>query len=126
MDSPAKSLRTDSTVFRKLNCLSDRYGELSMKSNGKAKSRRPIEREYLAALNAAGIKLPQRNTGETSFSHQGGAESGAHSAPIGADLQAIIQRWPELPNAVKAGIVAMVKAADGGRIAWPVLPPARA
>ena len=32
-----------------------------MKSNGKAKSRRPIEREYLAALNAAGIKLPQRN-----------------------------------------------------------------
>ena len=55
-----------------------------------------------------------RKSGETSFSHQGGAESGAHNAPIDADLQAIIEQWPELPDAVKAGIVAMVKAADGG------------
>ena len=65
-------------------------------------------------MEAAGIEPPQRNTGETSFSHQGGAESGAHNAPIDADLQAIIEQWPELPDAVKAGIVAMVKAADGG------------
>ena len=31
-------------------------------------------------------------------------------------LAAIIKRWPELPEAVKAQIVAMVQAA--GRIAW--------
>ena len=60
-----------------------------------------------------GLEPPQRNTEETSFSHQGGAESGAHSAPIGDDLRAIIEQWAELPDAVKASIVAMVTAAGG-------------
>jgi len=32
------------------------------------------------------------------------------------DLAAVVEAWPHLPEAVKAGIVAMVKAADtGGR-----------
>jgi len=31
------------------------------------------------------------------------------------DLAAIVKAWPDLPEAVKAGIVAMVKAADAGR-----------
>jgi hypothetical protein len=31
-----------------------------------------------------------------------------------ADLAAVIDAWPELPEAVRAGIVAMVKAATGG------------
>ena len=42
-----------------------------------------------------------------------GAASESHNAPIDAGLQAIIQRWPELPDAVKAGIVAMVRAVGG-------------
>ena len=42
-----------------------------------------------------------------------GAAVGAENTPIDADLQAIIQRWPELPEPVKAGIVAMVCATDG-------------
>ena len=58
-----------------------------------------------------GLELPQRNTEETGFSHQGGAESGAHNAPIDADLRAIIEQWAELPDEVKASIVAMVTAA---------------
>jgi hypothetical protein len=29
------------------------------------------------------------------------------------DLQAIIDAWPTLPDAIKAGIVAMVRAAGG-------------
>ena len=32
----------------------------------------------------------------------------AQNTPIDPDLQAIIKRWPELPDAVKAGILAMV------------------
>ena len=45
-----------------------------------------------------------------------GAESGASKAdslPIDADLASVIDSWPDLPNAVKAGIVAMVGAAKG-------------
>ena len=30
-----------------------------------------------------------------------------------ADLAAVVAAWPNLPDAVKAGIVAMVKAAGG-------------
>jgi len=43
-----------------------------------------------------------------------GAAVDAENTPIDADLQAVIQRWPELPEAVKAGIVAMVQAAGDG------------
>ena len=32
---------------------------------------------------------------------------------IDPDLRAIIDRWPELPGAVRAGILAMVGTADG-------------
>jgi len=38
-----------------------------------------------------------------------GAAVGAQNTPIDPDLQAIIERWPELPDAVKAGILAMVR-----------------
>ena len=42
-----------------------------------------------------------------------GAAVGPENAPIDPDLRAIIERWAELPDAVKAGIVAMVNAAGG-------------
>ena len=41
------------------------------------------------------------------------AKSGAFRAAnalVDPDLQAIIERWPELPEVVKAGILAMVRA----------------
>ncbi|MDC0934640.1 hypothetical protein OAS39_00025 [Pirellulales bacterium] len=34
------------------------------------------------------------------------------SAPIDPDLAAVIDAWPELPEAVRADIVAMVRSAD--------------
>ena len=50
----------------------------------------------------------------------GSGEHGSISAAVetknahfDADLQAIIDAWPGLPEAVKAGILAMVKAAGG-------------
>jgi len=52
--------------------------------------------------------------GKTHNINQGGAECGAVDAqngPIDADLRAIIATWPLLREAVKADIVAMVKAA---------------
>lgn len=39
-----------------------------------------------------------------------GAAVDSRNAPIDADLQAIIERWAELPDTVKAGILAMVRA----------------
>jgi len=50
---------------------------------------------------------------------RGGAENDAdapHSAHFDADLQQVVDVWPTFPEAVKAGIVAMVdaaKASDG-------------
>ena len=34
--------------------------------------------------------------------------------PISDDLRAVVDAWPMLPDAVRAGIVAMVKAASAG------------
>jgi hypothetical protein len=53
-------------------------------------------------------------TEKTPDLNQGGAECGAVGAlsdPIDADLRAIIDAWPALPEAVKSDILAMVKAA---------------
>jgi len=36
------------------------------------------------------------------------------SSPLPYDLQTIIDHWPDLPDAVKAGIVAMVRASRDG------------
>jgi hypothetical protein len=50
-------------------------------------------------------------------------------APTDPDLSSLIAAWPTLPPALKAGIVAMVKAAGGGRSLTPArsmsLTPAR-
>ena len=40
------------------------------------------------------------------------ATENAPSRPADADLAAIIDAWPALPGAIKAGILAMVKAAS--------------
>jgi hypothetical protein len=33
------------------------------------------------------------------------------AAPIGPDLAAVVDAWPELPEAIEAGVLAMIKAA---------------
>ena len=49
-----------------------------------------------------------------------GADDGIRSSATGAlpadpDLAAVVAAWDRLPEAVRAGIVAMVRAAGGGR-----------
>jgi len=42
-------------------------------------------------------------------------ENAPDSPPADPQLAAVIQAWTNLPNALKAGIVAMVEASDGKR-----------
>jgi len=53
---------------------------------------------------------------KTHVSDSAGADAGAvetKTAHDDGDLQAIIDAWPTLPDAIRAGILAMVKAAGG-------------
>ena len=66
-------------------------------------------------MEAAGIELPQRNTAETSFSHQGGAECGALDADLGhvtGDLMLVVKAWPKLTDAMRENILAMIQNTD--------------
>ena len=61
-----------------------------------------------------GLEPVVKSSQKTDVSPIGGAESGAvgaQSASFDADLRHIIEHWPSLPDDVKAGIVAMVRAA---------------
>jgi len=54
------------------------------------------------------------NRGLRNPASEGRAQNGAlsdDSPPLDADFAAIVRAWPTLPEAVKAGIVAMVEAA---------------
>ena len=52
---------------------------------------------------------PEKNAHSENRAAAGAAVDSENSA-IAPDLQRIIERWAELPEAVKAGIVAMVRA----------------
>jgi hypothetical protein len=63
-----------------------------------------------------GIEQGEKTPGNTHVCETGGAESGAlppTSGPVDADLRAVVNAWAGLPEPVKAGIVAMVKASAG-------------
>lgn len=60
----------------------------------------------------ARIRTTTKTTGKTAISDVGDAKSGA--VPFEApDLAAISEAWPRLPQALKDGILAMVRAASG-------------
>jgi hypothetical protein len=65
------------------------------------------------------IEYPPVETAEkTGVSGDSGAESGALDAengPKDAELGAVIDTWPTLPEAIKAGILAMVRTAGGAK-----------
>ena len=56
-----------------------------------------------------GIEPPLNSPGNSTGSVPGGAESGASTREIPAidpDLARIVQAWPDLPPAIRAGILA--------------------
>jgi len=42
-----------------------------------------------------------------------GAAVGSENTPIDPDLAAVVDAWPKLPEAIRAGILAMIRAAGG-------------
>jgi len=82
-----------------------------------------LERRFLLALAIrrkrnqypqGDSKHPSEILTKTPLSKTGGAKSGAfptENDAIDADLQAVIDAWPDLPTAIRAAMLAMVNAA---------------
>ena len=65
-------------------------------------------------METAGIELSLKSSGNKGVLNQSGAECGALGARDGGsdpDLAAVVEAWPGLPAAIKAGILAMIGAA---------------
>jgi hypothetical protein len=63
------------------------------------------------------IRTASETPGNTALSAKGGAESGALTPTktnIDPALSALIDAWPMLPEAIRAGILAMIRAAVSG------------
>jgi hypothetical protein len=58
------------------------------------------------SVHPAGIERPSNLKQSTAESATRGTKSGA----LNADLAAIAEAWPTLPEAIRAGILAMVRA----------------
>jgi hypothetical protein len=70
----------------------------------------------LVKADGKGSELPLNSSGNEGFPDESGAESGALDAeiePKDPELGAIIDAWPTLPEALKAGILAMVRTVGG-------------
>ena len=68
----------------------------------------------LSKVAGTGLELSQESSENSIVDEQGGAESGALGAqngPIGPDLAVVVEAWPGLPEAIKVGILAMIRAA---------------
>jgi hypothetical protein len=62
-------------------------------------------------VEAAGIEPSANFQGNPTIVALGGAKSGALAA-TDPDLAALIDAWPTLPEAIRAGILALVRAAQ--------------
>ena len=63
-----------------------------------------------------GFEHPPYSSGNTGVAAESGAESGALDAESRSEdpeLGTIIDAWPTLPDALKAGILAMIRATGG-------------
>jgi hypothetical protein len=64
-----------------------------------------------------GNRTPAQIPGETADSGESGANSGAvgaQEAPLDPDLTLVVSSWPTLPEAIKAGILAMIRTTSLG------------
>lgn len=96
---------------------------MGKQSFGNELPKKEFGKEYalgeLVKVGATGLEHPAEDSGKTRIPAHSGAESGAvgaqnaasgqDSAGVEADLRAVIEVWPALPETVKAGILAMVR-----------------
>jgi len=64
-------------------------------------------------VEAAGIEPASKSSGNLGGGEQSGAECGAlgaRIAPIDPELAAVVDAWPGLPGAIRAAILAMIRA----------------
>ena len=67
-------------------------------------------------MGDTGLEYPSNPSGESNIPETGGAESGALGSEfdsVDPVLAEVVKAWPSLPETVRAGIVAMVRAAVG-------------
>jgi len=63
-----------------------------------------------------GLELPPKTSGNVEVSAESGAECGAlgaREARIDPDLAAVVDTWPKLPEAIRVGVLAIIRAAGG-------------
>ena len=95
-----------------------RHKREALRTAQKGKSRGAIGlwRIGRQASGEGGIRTTPETGYKTAFFAEGGAESGAPTLTtpnIDPDLAALIDAWPNLPDAIRAGILAMIRAAGG-------------
>jgi hypothetical protein len=69
-------------------------------------------RQRLSKVPAQGLEQPENSSEKARAPRAGGAESGAvHNQHPAADtnLATVVEAWPRLPEAIRAGILAMVR-----------------
>jgi len=69
---------------------------------------------YKRIVGDTGLEPVTESSGENGHGTQSAAESAAldaTEAPVGSDLRAVVSAWPNLPDAIRAGILAMIGAA---------------
>ena len=69
---------------------------------------------YKQTVGDTGLEHATESSGGNGHGTQSAAESAAldaTEAPLGSDLRAVVSAWPNLPNAIRAGILAMIGAA---------------
>jgi hypothetical protein len=66
-------------------------------------------------MGDTGLEQGAEVSGKAGRQPESGAKSGAlgaREAPFDAELAAVVEAWPKLPAAIKAGILAIVSAAN--------------
>ena len=68
---------------------------------------------YKRIVGGTGFEPVVKSSGNNGRGTQSAAESAAldaREAPLGSDLRAVISAWPNLPDAIRSGILAMIGA----------------
>ncbi|MBC7834257.1 MAG: hypothetical protein H7Y88_04045 [Phycisphaerales bacterium] len=87
------------------------------------KSKRAWNSSARLKVPPEGLEPSGVSSGNTKVLQSGGSKSGNKDTPLGdsaaeakrtdPDLAAVVVAWPDLPTAIRVGVLAMVKAAGG-------------